>query len=1514
MRGIHCVVASLGIVLLMASTTLGQSQGATAPGLRPVQGSAVTPGPSQAAPVHDMSWYPHEIRPPFLGELYEHEDTLDVVYAGSATFTIGDPPRIPSALRKPVDLEQFEPGYFILHFEADLRPQDKGHVDELTGRVTRTDGTSLARWYLPNNAVIAWVDTPELLDRLDNENHIDWVGRYEPAYKLDPSMGSAQLTSPHRVGRHVWQLNIDIIPGHRFEAIETELAILGVSVLQRVDLRGARTHDQQFLVVAASSRQITAIAGIEGVRMIQESGDGPALYDLSGGGKLQNRQLAVDDGADSPIVAASTFPLWLTHNLQGQGQVIGVVDTSFDWNNSGTAGCATGYPDIAIDNYGMALPNLSRVAIPAVGSGGVNLKIPRADLLGGATLQGSSAGEHGAGVAGAALADFYGNNDVKWWEHDPDTWDSWAPTNYSGLLGPGLAHEAQLYATPALDSNGGFRWESPGEFPTNMSITLNNMAAAGVSTSAHSLGIVESANTYTQTSVAHDTAAFDNPDMLQFIAAGNDGAGSNKLSSQAVVKNGMTVGASDDVLKPEDRATFSSTGPRFDGGLKPDIMAPGTDTFGRAGGVQSLLILPQSNGTSSASCSYQYTSGTSFSAPTAAGAGALVHQYYEEGRYLGFNPLNDASAALIKATLVNAGHRLTGANLGNGNYPNDYQGWGEPNLSEVLDFGLGTRHLIAQDVPSAAGFTSGGDSNDVWAFNVNGSGDGLKVSLAWTDEPGSTGSGKKLINDLHLLVTSPGGTVYRGNVINGSTGLSTSGGTADTLNNLENVILSAPATGAWTATIDPGSGNYSVPQGYALVITGNVSEGTPPSAPVADFSGAPTSGEAPVLVSFTDLSSGTVSSWSWNFGDGGTSTAQNPTHTYTSAGTYNVSLTATGPGGSDGVTKNGYVNVTAPPVAPVAEFSGSPTSGTSPLNVSFADLSTGSVSSWSWTFGDGGTSTAQNPSHTYNTAGSYTVTLTATGPGGSDGETKVGYISVSAPPVPPTAEFSGSPTSGNTPLNVSFSDLSSGDVTGWSWTFGDGGSSTAQNPAHTYTVAGTYDVTLTATGPAGSDGETKLGYITVGSPPAGPTAEFSGTPTSGDSPLLVSFSDLSTGSVTSWSWTFGDGGTSTAQNPSYTYTSAGSYSVTLTATGPGGSDGETKSGYVTVTAPPVAPTAEFSGTPTSGTSPLLVNFTDLSSGDVTSWSWTFGDGGTSTAQNPSHTYTAAGTYNVSLTASGPAGSDGETKTGYVVVSDPPTGGALWYMSFTSGTSVPGVGNVADEDVVTYDPATGVWARIFDGSDVGVTQDVNALHVLSDGSLLLSFNAAISIPGLVGGPSGESVDDSDLVIFTFTQSGNNTAGSFQFVFDGSDVGMTSNGEDIDGVYEFPEGGLAISTQGSAGVTGLSGVRDEDVMLFTATQYGSTTIGSFSAMFDGSDVGFNNSGGEDLSAVTFDSALDLLFSTVGSWSASGGSGADEDVGRFSGTYGTSTSGSASLELDLSALGISTNEDIDGLHFRE
>ena len=118
-----------------------------------------------------------------------------------------------------------------------------------------------------------------------------------------------------------------------------------------------------------------------------------------------------------------------------------------------------------------------------------------------------------------------------------------------------------------------------------------------------------------------------------------------------------------------------------------------------------------------------------------------------------------------------------------------------------------------------------------------------------------------------------------------------------------------------------------------------------------------------------------------------------------------------------------------------ADFSGAPTSGTSPLTVNFSDLSTGTgINGWSWTFGDGTSSPDQNPTHTYQAGGTYTVSLTASSSDCSDSETKTAFVMVSETP---TTDFSGTPTSGTASLAVTFTDLSSGNPTSWSWEFGD---------------------------------------------------------------------------------------------------------------------------------------------------------------------------------------------------------------------------------------------------------------------------------------------------------------------------------------------------------------------------------------------------------------------------------------------------------------------------------------------
>jgi PKD repeat protein len=223
--------------------------------------------------------------------------------------------------------------------------------------------------------------------------------------------------------------------------------------------------------------------------------------------------------------------------------------------------------------------------------------------------------------------------------------------------------------------------------------------------------------------------------------------------------------------------------------------------------------------------------------------------------------------------------------------------------------------------------------------------------------------------------------------------------------------------------------------GYGMVDAQAAVGGTGPVAPVAAFTGTPTSGTAPLNVLFTDASTGSPTSWSWTFGDGGTSTAQNPSHTYTTGGTYTVALTATNATGSNTLTRTGYITV-GTLTAPVANFTGTPTTGTAPLAVTFTDQSTNAPTSWSWTFGDGGTSTAQSPSHTYAASGTYTVALTATNAAGSNTLTRTGYITVTA--------------STGTWQTITYDTFQSG-----MGTYTDGGADMSRYTGTTYSYAGT---------------------------------------------------------------------------------------------------------------------------------------------------------------------------------------------------------------------------------------------------------------------------------------------------------------------------------------------------------------------------------------------------------------------------------------------------------------------------
>ena len=425
--------------------------------------------------------------------------------------------------------------------------------------------------------------------------------------------------------------------------------------------------------------------------------------------------------------------------------------------------------------------------------------------------------------------------------------------------------------------------------------------------------------------------------------------------------------------------------------------------------------------------------------------------------------------------------------------------------------------------------------------------------------------------------------------------------------------------------------------------------------PVADFSASTTVGDMPLEVQFTDASTNAPTSWSWEFPGGtpATSTAQNPLVVYEEPGLYSVTLTVTNAAGSDVKTRTSYILVERPEL--IADFTSTDPSGSISHSVQFTDASAGLPVAWEWTFEGGtpATSTAQNPSVTYDQIGDYDVKLVVTNEiGDKDSITRVNYVN--ALPQPPVPDFTVSATAGSAPFVVNFTDNSTNDPTSWLWEFPGGVPSTSseQNPTVTYSLAGTYSVTLTATNEGGSTTVTADELIDVTVIP--PVTDFSVSDAEGIAPFTVTFSDQSANAPTSWQWSFpgGEPSTSTVKNPTVTYAQAGTYSVTLLTSNSAGNDALTREGYITVSY--ITPVAAFTADVTDGPSPLTVTFTDQSQFAPQSWSWDFPGATTetSTSQNPVVTYETPGTYAVTLRASNDAGENSLTKTDYITVGQP----------------------------------------------------------------------------------------------------------------------------------------------------------------------------------------------------------------------------------------------------------------------
>jgi gliding motility-associated-like protein len=364
----------------------------------------------------------------------------------------------------------------------------------------------------------------------------------------------------------------------------------------------------------------------------------------------------------------------------------------------------------------------------------------------------------------------------------------------------------------------------------------------------------------------------------------------------------------------------------------------------------------------------------------------------------------------------------------------------------------------------------------------------------------------------------------------------------------------------------------------------------------------------------------TPSSVLWDFGDATSSTQITPIKTFAAPGIYRVILYVT----LGTCTSNDTNFITINP-KPVSNFIGTPFVGCAvPTVVTFNNQTTGMGNTYLWTFGDGTTSTAVAPTHTYNAEGVFTVTLTTTNSFGcSHTFTRPNFIQVAKP----VLTLSNMPRRGCIPYSYTptYTITSSDPIVAYNWNFGDGTTGTGASPNHIYTVQGTYTIKVVFTTSSGCVDSTVLpAAIIVGSKPS---TQFNAFPRDTCAQFVFNFFDNTPPPVDEWFWSFGDGGTSILQNPIYQYSDTGFFTVGLVTTNNGCRDTLIKNNFIYVK-PPIA---IFGYTPNCDT-PFLIRFLDYSIGAVT-YAWNFGDGNTSVLQNPVHNYALPGTYNVSLVVS-----------------------------------------------------------------------------------------------------------------------------------------------------------------------------------------------------------------------------------------------------------------------------------------
>ncbi len=685
---------------------------------------------------------------------------------------VNESPALPVQLRSPAGRGIDD--YFLVQFDGPVRKEWRDSLVEQGIKVLD---------YVPDFAFVVKMDENAVNDARSLE-HVRWVGPFEPAFRVSQELIDAGVLNAAPSEPPI-TLVVRGFAGESRDTLQSSLLRDQVTIEEHAEDSGGGAMFR----LSASPSVISDLAKVPGVARIERFVEDELFNAVARSATILGKD-AVEDSL----------------GLYGEGQAIGIVDSGLSTGNVDT---------VHADFAGRVLG----------GTGGL-----------GSCATWSDTHYHGTHVAGSALGSGVRSGaDVE-------------NQHYAGS-NAGIAPEALVYA-----------WGGCGnlQLPLDIYVMYRNIHdfddRLRISNNSWGSSLATMNGAYNANSRNADRMVWDFPEMVLVMAAGNSGVDANangiidlgSIRPPATGKNVIAVGASENLRltggynpggpcstwggcwpssfsadpirsdrlsdQPGGMVAFSGRGPTTSGRLKPDIVAPGSN-------IVSARSELGGTGWGVHDAHYLYAGGTSMAAPLVSGGSAIVREFYDTVHDI------QASAALVKATLINGAFDMTPGQYGGGatqdvtRRPDNNQGWGRMDLPSSL--------LVRDGDPRELWFheNEGLQTDDTYSAELElGEGAAARFTLAWSDYPGLEASAGALVNDLDLRITGPGGTVYLGNQILGGTG-------ADRANNIEGVDILAPEAGTYTVTVT----GFNVPQGpqpFALVVTGVLPTGGGGSDPL----------------------------------------------------------------------------------------------------------------------------------------------------------------------------------------------------------------------------------------------------------------------------------------------------------------------------------------------------------------------------------------------------------------------------------------------------------------------------------------------------------------------------------------------------------------------------------------------------------------------------------------------------------------------------------------------------------